>query len=700
MAHHEARASRHARILGGSWAVLGSATLIGLASGKSHNDFFASLFGVAALVNGISGLWKRRLFGVLTIFLSSVVLFGGVVLLSAAISALSSGAIPGVRRGAPIAAVVGSILALLGVYSLAVVGVPAFVSGIEGLCRRRFSRVLAIVASLVLLVGTGPLLPMAIGRLRLSPNPVGWSAAAMVVALDSLLILVALYTLSAATLYTRRPSGQAPDTTRSAAQEFRPVTDSTRRYEYVGFSVQPPPGGHWFPGLGTAAALARDSKMDWNVTFEISPSPGAARPRSFVDRLRQAVKPDPTTVFAAVRSGFIDVPAETGSDLLERLAPEKKETKPGDRFHLLEFRTSWDSSFGADCLRYESTMEDRGVPGYRGAVFVTSEYGVLCAHPDCRWFVIDAEYSRRILRGVPAADFHQEAESFLQSLKFSRLERPLIAAVIPVGTNPTAVAMGEDAVWVANIVDNTVSRIDPETNEVVATVPVGRNPGGIALNDDAVWVTNFAGATVSRIDAKTNRVVATVPVSKAPLAAAADSDAVWLTHDAGGSVSRIDVKTNRVVATTKAGRKLRGIAVGAGFVWVASERNLIRIDPHTSRVVGRPIVVGKDTGDVAVGEGSVWITDPVASGVARVDPATCRVVATIPVAGPPLRLTVGGGALWTTNLRNRTISKIDPQTNRVVGTALAAGRPLGIAIGKDAVWVGNRAGNTVQRLAL
>ena len=60
---------------------------------------------------------------------------------------------------------------------------------------------------------------------------------------------------------------------------------------------------------------------------------------------------------------------------------------------------------------------------------------------------------------------------------------------IAVGDGPVDVAAGDDAVWVVNSLDGTVSRIDPATNDVVATVEVGNDPRRVAVGDDEVWVT-------------------------------------------------------------------------------------------------------------------------------------------------------------------------------------------------------------------
>jgi YVTN family beta-propeller protein len=50
------------------------------------------------------------------------------------------------------------------------------------------------------------------------------------------------------------------------------------------------------------------------------------------------------------------------------------------------------------------------------------------------------------------------------------------------------VAYGAGAVWIVNRGDATVSRIDPETNEVVETIALAHRPVGIAVLEDTVWV--------------------------------------------------------------------------------------------------------------------------------------------------------------------------------------------------------------------
>jgi YVTN family beta-propeller protein len=59
---------------------------------------------------------------------------------------------------------------------------------------------------------------------------------------------------------------------------------------------------------------------------------------------------------------------------------------------------------------------------------------------------------------------------------------------IEVGDAPTAIAVGADAVWVANRADGTLSRIDPRRNAVDKTIQVGAEPLDLVAGVGAVWV--------------------------------------------------------------------------------------------------------------------------------------------------------------------------------------------------------------------
>jgi len=122
-----------------------------------------------------------------------------------------------------------------------------------------------------------------------------------------------------------------------------------------------------------------------------------------------------------------------------------------------------------------------------------------------------------------------------------------ILADIPVPSEPHRVAYGAGAAWVGNWHDNSVSRIDPQTNRVVGPpIPIGFRAGNLVVGAGSVWVTSdyrveaaAEDVVVVRIDPQTNRAVETIAVSGHPIDVAATGGAVWVSVADPGTVLRI-----------------------------------------------------------------------------------------------------------------------------------------------------------------
>ena len=85
-------------------------------------------------------------------------------------------------------------------------------------------------------------------------------------------------------------------------------------------------------------------------------------------------------------------------------------------------------------------------------------------------------------------------------------------------------------------------------------------------------------------------------------------------------------------------------------------------------------------GNVAVGEGGVWVLDNEAKTVSRIDPDTKEVTETFDTPGVPSELAVGEGALWVGIAGGRgdtnatvSVARMDPDDGRVTGTARLRG---------------------------
>jgi DNA-binding beta-propeller fold protein YncE len=79
--------------------------------------------------------------------------------------------------------------------------------------------------------------------------------------------------------------------------------------------------------------------------------------------------------------------------------------------------------------------------------------------------------------------------------------RSAIRRRIRVGGQPRGLAVGRGAVWVANTLDGTATRIDPRTGRTVGqALPVGSNPSAVAVRGTTAWVSLLGDNAVARID--------------------------------------------------------------------------------------------------------------------------------------------------------------------------------------------------------
>jgi DNA-binding beta-propeller fold protein YncE/predicted Ser/Thr protein kinase len=187
---------------------------------------------------------------------------------------------------------------------------------------------------------------------------------------------------------------------------------------------------------------------------------------------------------------------------------------------------------------------------------------------------------------------------------------------------PHSVAAGATRVFVTNEGAGTVSEFYVPSGEPRrAPFASGTAPRGIAIADEAIWVANSGDATVTRI--AHGKITDTIEVGAGPSGVAAGAGAIWVTNEGDGNVSRIDVANPDAEPTTvEAGDAPIGIAYGEGSVWVANsgDGTVSRLDPADGATVGEPIDVPGTPTAIAAGEGAVWVTVTDRDALIRLQP--------------------------------------------------------------------------------
>jgi len=179
-------------------------------------------------------------------------------------------------------------------------------------------------------------------------------------------------------------------------------------------------------------------------------------------------------------------------------------------------------------------------------------------------------------------------------------------------------------------------------------------------------------------------------------------------------VSLVDLASDQVVRSLRLGHETTSIAFGEGAAWIggfANENQIGNQPPGWTgtswlsvvRAAGRRAQsyrletgVTAGPGQVAVGYGKVWVltAGPIPAGqqLLEFDPDKREVVHDIPLGGrEPNSLAIGAGSVWLTDQIDASVTQIDPKTGRIVRT-IPVGEPrtaaiCGIAATRDAVWV-------------
>lgn len=300
--------------------------------------------------------------------------------------------------------------------------------------------------------------------------------------------------------------------------------------------------------------------------------------------------------------------------------------------------------------------------------------------------------------------------------------RPGGAFTVRVGGTPVDVGVGEGSVWVAIVTDPSgrgeVVRIDPTDGRVVARISLPK-VGALAVGEGSVWVANLRHETVTRIDPATDEVADVIDMPPLPYEVAEGDRAflpegitigfgrVWVST-ARGSVASIDPGPGEAsVVISDLSAILGGVTAGAGSVWAWNtfeppDAEVWRISPESDEI-GR-ILVPATVLDAVAGAAGLFVLHAETGDISLVG------------AVDPLQGRVEGAVLvGTVGERANTIAVVDPTVYVAAATGniyaidqgsgdmtlltRVPGEPTALGVTPDALWV-TAADGTVTEVPL
>jgi len=277
--------------------------------------------------------------------------------------------------------------------------------------------------------------------------------------------------------------------------------------------------------------------------------------------------------------------------------------------------------------------------------------------------------------------------------------------------------------WVTNGGSNSVTVIDLVNMTPAATIPVGANPTAIAINPrrDEVYVVNSGSASVSVVDAVKNKVVATIPVHREPSAIDVDptGDRAYVANAGSNNISVLDLLQRREIAAAGAGESPSDLRLSPdGDTLVVANRrsgSVSILDAHhltlRSAFNGCPgaadVVVLPDSSKAFIAcSGGHQV---MAIGLARPrnqmpEEHQDRLLSLLDVGQSPVHLALkpDGGEIFVSNFGGDTVSEIATGSDEVGGAYVVGEQPSGGVVSADnsLLWVSNFAANTVAAYSI
>jgi len=259
------------------------------------------------------------------------------------------------------------------------------------------------------------------------------------------------------------------------------------------------------------------------------------------------------------------------------------------------------------------------------------------------------------------------------------------------------IAVSRGAVWVA--AGGLVLRVDPVARRKVVVAgneatepPVVR----LTVGAGAIWAATTSARHLLRIDPRSARVTASLSVPAE--AVAADAGGVWVVccGARGGQLTRVDPVSNRVVAAIRLPGFPFAVGVGPSGVWVLDATGFVwRVDPASNRVVATirlpssTVDKGEPGGAVAVTGDGVWVSDPGAATVWRIDPRRNQVTGDRWEAdGSDLAVTADGVVWATSDVRLLGLGGQEVRGPRRGLHELNTDRITAVAAAPDGLWLG------------
>jgi outer membrane protein assembly factor BamB len=223
-----------------------------------------------------------------------------------------------------------------------------------------------------------------------------------------------------------------------------------------------------------------------------------------------------------------------------------------------------------------------------------------------------------------------------------------------------------DAIWVVGYggpAEGALYRVDPATGRAVATITGAELCCDLSAGDGALWAVDPRGA-VLRVDPVTNKLAQRFDVAmdrNAHINAVYAGGSIWVSSDTT-PLTRIDPRTNARTTVNTGG----GVPFFArdGKLWGAAPDRLWVVDQRTGQIDRQvPLADSIEVISLELGFDAIWVgirrPDRIGA-VVKLDASTGQVLGELRDITIPARIAIGFGSVWVTDSGSASLYRLAP----------------------------------------
>ena len=188
---------------------------------------------------------------------------------------------------------------------------------------------------------------------------------------------------------------------------------------------------------------------------------------------------------------------------------------------------------------------------------------------------------------------------------------------VDVPGQPEGIASALGAIWVVRQQARKLTRIDPD-GTVGTSYPLGSEPRLVTASADRLFVADVTDGTITRIDPESGERTVSKPVCDGAQNLADQDGTLWVTCTRSDTMVAVDEKTLRVTRKLTLKGEPDGIRVANGFVFVVATTGptVYTLSADGTGKVEQNVRLGKGgalldqaNDDLSVTDGRVWVSD-------------------------------------------------------------------------------------------